>query len=85
VQDEIQVELAQLLRREGVFLRGFFLGHVDLPERYRVGLEGLLAEELATQKMKYTLELKEKKLSRSTWRRRRATAAWPGPPSRPRP
>ena len=46
-----------------MFLRGFFLGHVDLPEQYRIGLEGLLAEELATQKMKYTLELKEKKVS----------------------
>ena len=43
-------------------LRGLFLGHVDLPEQYRVGLEGLLAEELATQKMKYTLELKAKKV-----------------------
>jgi regulator of protease activity HflC (stomatin/prohibitin superfamily) len=63
IQDEIQTELTALLKRDGVFLRGFFLGHVDLPERYRVGLEGLLAEELATQKMKYTLELKEKKVS----------------------
>jgi regulator of protease activity HflC (stomatin/prohibitin superfamily) len=63
IQDEIQRELTALLRRDGVFLRGFFLGHVDLPEKYRVGLEGLLAEELATQKMKYTLELKEKKVS----------------------
>ena len=52
-----------LLERDGVFLRGFFLGHVDLPEQYRTGLEGLLAEELATEKMKYTLELKEKKVS----------------------
>jgi regulator of protease activity HflC (stomatin/prohibitin superfamily) len=63
IQDEIQRELKTLLARDGVLLRGFFLGHVDLPERYRVGLEGLLAEELATQKMKYTLELKEKKVS----------------------
>jgi regulator of protease activity HflC (stomatin/prohibitin superfamily) len=63
IQDEIQGELTALLRRDGVLLRGFFLGHVDLPEKYRQGLEGLLAEELATQKMKYTLELKEKKVS----------------------
>jgi regulator of protease activity HflC (stomatin/prohibitin superfamily) len=63
IQDEIQRELGALLKKDGVFLRGFFLGHVDLPEKYRTGLESLLAEELATQKMKYTLELKEKKVS----------------------
>jgi regulator of protease activity HflC (stomatin/prohibitin superfamily) len=62
IQDEIQAEVAKLLNRDGVLLRGLFLGHVDLPEQYRVGLEGLLAEELATQKMKYTLELKAKKV-----------------------
>jgi regulator of protease activity HflC (stomatin/prohibitin superfamily) len=63
IQDDIQRELAVLLKKDGVFLRGFFLGHVDLPEKYRSGLESLLSEELASQKMKYTLELKEKKVS----------------------
>ena len=63
IQDDIQRELATLLKKDGVFLRGFFLGHVDLPQKYRAGLESLLAEELASQKMKYTLELKEKKVS----------------------
>ena len=62
IQDQLQKELTELLGRDGVLLRGLFLGHVDLPEKYRVGLEGLLAEELATQKMKYTLELKAKKV-----------------------
>jgi regulator of protease activity HflC (stomatin/prohibitin superfamily) len=62
IQDQLQTELADLLKHDGVILRGLFLGHVDLPEKYRVGLEGLLAEELATQKMKYTLALKEKKV-----------------------
>jgi regulator of protease activity HflC (stomatin/prohibitin superfamily) len=62
IQDELQKELADLLKRDGVILRGLFLGHVDLPEKYRTGLESLLAEELATQKMKYTLELKTKKV-----------------------
>jgi regulator of protease activity HflC (stomatin/prohibitin superfamily) len=62
IQDRLQAELRDLLGRDGVLLRGLFLGHVDLPEKYRVGLEGLLGEELATQKMKYTLELKAKKV-----------------------
>ena len=40
-------------------LRGVQMGKVDLPPDYRRGMEGLLAEELATEKMRYTLELKE--------------------------
>src|SRR5262245_8049103 len=38
------------------------MGKVDLPADYKRGMEGLLAEELATQKMRYTLELKEKRV-----------------------
>jgi regulator of protease activity HflC (stomatin/prohibitin superfamily) len=62
IEDEIRAELGQLLASDGVLLHGFFLGHVDLPAKYRDGLEGLLAEELASAKMKYTLELKAKKV-----------------------
>jgi regulator of protease activity HflC (stomatin/prohibitin superfamily) len=62
IEADIATELARLLAGDGVLLRGFFLGHVDLPEKYRTGLEGLLAEELATEKMKYTLLLKAKKV-----------------------
>jgi regulator of protease activity HflC (stomatin/prohibitin superfamily) len=62
IEADILGELTRLLAGDGVLLRGFFLGHVDLPEKYRSGLEGLLAEELATEKMKYTLELKAKKV-----------------------
>jgi regulator of protease activity HflC (stomatin/prohibitin superfamily) len=65
LQDEIAKELAGLLARDGVILRGFFLGHVDLPAAYREGLEGLLAEELASQKMKYTLDLKGKQVEQT--------------------
>ena len=43
-------------------LRTVHMGKVDLPADYRRGMEGLLAEELATQKMRYTLELKEKRV-----------------------
>jgi hypothetical protein len=42
------------------------MGKVDLPEDYRVGMEQLLAEELASEKMRYTLELKDKQVKESS-------------------
>jgi regulator of protease activity HflC (stomatin/prohibitin superfamily) len=63
IQDAVEAELRALLARDGISVRGVFLGHVDLPAQYRTGLEGLLAEELATEKMRYTLQLKEKQVS----------------------
>jgi regulator of protease activity HflC (stomatin/prohibitin superfamily) len=62
IQDDVEQELRGLLARDGVIVRSLYLGHVDLPAQYRAGLEGLLAEELATEKMQYTLKLKEKKV-----------------------
>jgi regulator of protease activity HflC (stomatin/prohibitin superfamily) len=35
------------------------MGQVDLPPDYRAGMEKLLAEELETEKVRYTLQLKE--------------------------
>ena len=43
-------------------LRSVQVGKVDLPADYRRGMNGLLAEELATEKMRYTLELKDKRV-----------------------
>jgi hypothetical protein len=57
---------------------------VDLPADYRRGMDQLLAEELASEKMRYTLELKDKRVkeSRSTARpRRRAARRPPRPPA----
>jgi regulator of protease activity HflC (stomatin/prohibitin superfamily) len=65
IQDDIQTELSTLLGKDGITVRSLYLGHVDLPEQYRAGLEGMLAEELATEKMRYTLQLKEKKVKES--------------------
>ncbi len=62
IQNDIEQELRGLLARDGIAVRALFLGHVDLPAQYRQGLEGLLAEELATEKMRYTLQLKEKRV-----------------------
>ncbi len=63
IQDGIEGELRTLLAKDGIVVRGVFLGHVDLPAQYRAGLESMLAEELATEKMRYTLELKAKQVS----------------------
>src|SRR5450432_2584022 len=63
IQDDIEQELRGLLARDGIVVRSLYLGHVDLPAQYRAGLESLLSEELATEKMRYTLQLKEKKVT----------------------
>src|SRR5450432_3680480 len=62
IQDDIETELRTLLGKDGITVRSLYLGHVDLPAQYRAGLEGMLAEELATEKMRYTLQLKEKRV-----------------------
>jgi regulator of protease activity HflC (stomatin/prohibitin superfamily) len=62
IQKVIETELAQALARDGVTLRGVVVGKVDLPDNYKRNMEVLLAEELATEKMRYTLELKEKRV-----------------------
>lgn len=65
VEDQITRALTPLLARDGVLLKAVFVGNVDLPAEYRQGLESLLAEELASEKMRYTLELKEKAIKES--------------------
>jgi regulator of protease activity HflC (stomatin/prohibitin superfamily) len=62
IQQAVEAELAPKLARDGVVLRAVQMGKVDLPADYKRGMETLLAEELATQKMRYTLELKDKRV-----------------------
>lgn len=62
IQLAVENELQARLAAEGVVLRNVVLGKVDLPADYKRGMEGLLAEELQTQVMRYTLELKEKRV-----------------------
>ena len=59
IQHELADELGPKLAELGLILRGVDLGHVDLPADYRAELEKLLAEELATEKIGFTLQLKE--------------------------
>ena len=62
IQQALESELAAKLAPDGIVLRGVQVGKVDLPADYKRRMETLLAEELATQKMRYTIELKEKRV-----------------------
>jgi len=62
IQQAIEAELKPRLAADGLVLKGVQMGKVDLPADYRVGMERLLAEELETEKMRYTLDLKDKRV-----------------------
>jgi regulator of protease activity HflC (stomatin/prohibitin superfamily) len=62
IQQTVENELRPRLAAEGFILRSVQIGQVDLPADYRRGMETLLAEELASEKMKYTLDLKDKQV-----------------------
>ncbi|MFM2057978.1 MAG: hypothetical protein RLY71_2363 [Pseudomonadota bacterium] len=62
IQQAIEAELRPRLAADGLLLRGVQIGKVDLPADYRQGMDRLLAEELEAEKMRYTLELKEKQV-----------------------
>jgi len=68
-RDEIEKAVAQNLRQrlkpEGIELRSLQVGHVDLPPDYRRGMDGLLAEGLAAEKMQFTLDLKAKQVKQT--------------------
>lgn len=65
IQQAIEAELRPRLAADGLLLRGVQIGKVDLPADYRQGMERLLAQELEAEKMRYTLELKEKQVRQS--------------------
>ncbi len=65
LQQAIETELKPRLAADGVLLKGVTLGKIDLPEDYRRGMDRLLAEELAAEKMRYTLVLKEKQVEQT--------------------
>ncbi len=65
IERKVRESLGELLRQDGVVIRTVFLGNVDLPDEYRKGLEKLLAEGLRSEKMRYTLQLKQKLIKQS--------------------
>jgi regulator of protease activity HflC (stomatin/prohibitin superfamily) len=60
IQKGLEDDLRAALEPEGIVIKAVAIGSIDLPPQYKAGLEALLNEELASDKMKYTLELKEK-------------------------
>ena len=65
IQQLIEAELKPKLAADGIVLRNISIGKITLPEQYKAGMDRLLAEELATEKMRYTLELKEKQVKQT--------------------
>jgi regulator of protease activity HflC (stomatin/prohibitin superfamily) len=62
IQQIIETELKPKLAADGIVLRTVQIGKIDLPEDYRRGMDKLLSAELETEKMRYTLALKEKRV-----------------------
>jgi len=65
IQQVIEGELRPKLAASGIVLRDVQIGKVDLPADYKRGMEALLAEELASEKMRFTLELKDKEVKQA--------------------
>ncbi len=59
IQRDLTAELKPRFAAMGLVLREVDIGKVDLPPDYRAGMEKLLSEELETEKVRYTLQLKE--------------------------
>jgi regulator of protease activity HflC (stomatin/prohibitin superfamily) len=62
IQKAIEDELRASLGKDGILVKTVAIGSIDLPPQYKNGLESLLTEELAADKMRFTLELKEKEI-----------------------
>lgn len=76
----LEAELRVKLASDGIVLRSVQIGSVDLPEDYRRGMDRLLADSLASERMRYTLEISEKKVKETEFEAaadkvRRETAA----------
>ena len=67
IVQSIEAELKPKLAADGIALRGVQVGRIELPAEYKSGMEKLLAEELASEKMRYTLELKEKQVKETAF------------------
>ncbi len=59
IERELMAQLRPRFADMGLVLRDVEMGKVDLPPDYRAGMEKLLAEELETEKIHYSVQLKE--------------------------
>ncbi len=64
IQSELLTQLRPKFAAMGLVLREVDLGKIDLPPDYRAGMQKLLSEELETEKIQYTLQLKEAEVKR---------------------
>lgn len=76
----LEAELRARLASDGILLKGVQIGSVDLPPDYRQGMDRLLADSLASERMRYTLEISEKQVKQTEFQAnadkvRRETAA----------
>jgi regulator of protease activity HflC (stomatin/prohibitin superfamily) len=62
VEKMIVDDLTKALAADAATLKAVQMGKITLPPDYQRGMESLLAEELATEKMRFTLELKAKRV-----------------------
>ncbi len=62
IEKAIEKEVRERLAGDGVAIGAVFFGNVELPPEYKHGMEALLAEEMQAEKMRYTLDLKEKQV-----------------------
>lgn len=58
----LEAELRARLAGDGILLRSVQIGSVDLPPDYRRGMDKLLADSLDSERMRYTLEIADKKV-----------------------
>ena len=65
IQQAIEAELKPKLAADGIVLRTVQIGKIELPEDYRRGMDNLLSAELETEKMRYTLDLKQKQVKQT--------------------
>ena len=65
IEQDIETQIRERLKADGLLLRSVHIGQIDLPEDYRRGMEVLLTEGLSAEKMRYTLELREKQVKES--------------------
>ena len=76
----LEAELRTKLAADGILLKGVQIGSVDLPPDYRRGMDSLLSDSLASERMRYTLEIADKKVKETEFEAnadkvRRETAA----------
>ncbi len=68
IRQRVEATLRQRLAADGLVLKDLQFGAVDLPPEYRKGLDALLTEGLASDKMRFTLELREKQVRETSLR-----------------